>query len=152
MQITKGAQTYDFEKWPKWRQLDTSIELLVLEGESVLEYQREGGSLYLFMEGGTVHMQDSDEPTSVDRLVIECTGITDERFDGAAGAPAADYGFDFLSGSIPIMQQNALGGYEKVFGEYWFDVDANYSGRADLSSCVRWEFKSREVRAYWKER
>src|SRR4051812_11355362 len=104
MIITHDGRDYDFEKWPKWRQLDTSIELLVLDGESVLEYQREGSSLYLFMEGGMVH-QDDEETAAVGLLVIELVGVSDESFGGEQGPPAAACEIHLLTGSIPILRQ-----------------------------------------------
>jgi hypothetical protein len=152
MEITRGNQTYDFEKWPKWRRLDTTIELLELDGDRVLEYQREGSSLYLFIEGGAVHEQAAERSTDVGLLVLEWVGVSAETFGDESGPPAAHFELAYLTGSIPILLQMAPGKYEKLLNRFRFEVDASYSGGADLRSAVVWDFKAKQVTAYWKER
>jgi hypothetical protein len=152
MLITKHGQTYDFDKWPKWRQLDTTIELLVLDGDTILEYQREGSSIYLFIEGGAVHEQATEQSTDVALLVLEWTGVSAETFGGEPGPPAAHFELAYLSGSIPTLLQLAPGKYDKLLDRFRFEVEASYSGGADLREAVVWDFKAKQVKAYWRER
>ena len=151
MLITHHGQTYDFEKWPKWRRLDTSIELLVLDGDTILDYQREGSSLYLFIEGGAVYEQATELSTDVALLVLEWTGISAETFADEPGPPAAHFELAYLSGSIPTLLQLTPGKYDRLRDRFRFEVEASYSGGADLRSAVVWDFKA-QVTAYWKER
>ena len=46
----------------------------------------------------------------------------------------------------------APGKYEKLLDRFRFEVDASYSGGADLRSAVVWDFKAKQITAYWKER
>jgi len=149
--ITSHGQSYDFDKWSKWRRLDTSIELLVLECDRILDYQREGSSLYLFIEGGAVHEQATEQSTDVALLVLELVGISAETFGGEPGPPAAPSELAFLSGSIPTLLQLAPGNYKRLPDRFRFEVDASYSGNVDLHEGVVWDFKAKQVTAYWKE-
>jgi hypothetical protein len=152
MQITHHGQTHDFEKWSKWRRLDTTLELLELDGETILDYQREGSSLYLFIEGGAVHEQSTEQSTAVGLLVLEFVGISAETFGDEPGPPAPHFELAYLTGSIPTLLQMEPGKYKKLLSRFRFEVDASYSGGADLREAVLWDFSAKQVTAYWKER
>lgn len=152
MQITHDGHSYDFDKWPKWRRLDTSIELLELDCEPVLHQSREGSSLYLFLEGGAVHEQATAQSTAVGLLVLEFVGVSVEAFGGELRPPASHFELAYLTGSIPTLLQLAPGKYEKLLSRFRFEVDASFSGGADLREAVVWNFKAKQVTAFWRER